>query len=194
MKRINIILAIFLIAIVAGGILIMSYKGRPTAPQTTNIPTSAVHYPNVTTPAQTTNNSAAIATTTNNSIITTATPNNTTVIATNAKLTVKISNNTTLGPYLINGSGYTLYTYSGDSPNSGTSSCTGGCISIWPPFYTPTLVLQKGLNASEFGTITRAGGIKQLTYKGWPLYLYTGDSKPGQTNGEGVAGFYVAKV
>jgi predicted lipoprotein with Yx(FWY)xxD motif len=35
------------------------------------------------------------------------------------------------------------------------------------------------------GTTRRADGGEQVTYAGHPLYRYVGDSKPGQTNGEG---------
>jgi predicted lipoprotein with Yx(FWY)xxD motif len=38
---------------------------------------------------------------------------------------------------------------------------------------------------SLLGRIKRANGSQQVTYAGHPLYLYVGDSKPGQTNGEG---------
>ena len=34
------------------------------------------------------------------------------------------------------------------------------------------------LRPIDFDTITREDGSKQLTYKGWPLYLYSGDTKP----------------
>ncbi len=126
--------------------------------------------------------------------IVTASPTTTspTTNFTSTAYTVKLENSTTFGTYLANASGFTLYTYSGDTQNSGTSSCTGECASIWPPFYTSSLVLPPGLNASSFTTITRSDGSKQLAYNGWPLYLYTGDSYPGQVNGNNVAGFKVA--
>ncbi len=106
--------------------------------------------------------------------------------------TINLESSPTLGAYLANGSGFTLYTYTGDVQNGGTSACNGGCAGSWPPFYTATLVLPSGLNASAFGTITRSDGTKQLTYKGWPLYLFAGDSGAGQTNGQNVGGFVVA--
>jgi predicted lipoprotein with Yx(FWY)xxD motif len=36
--------------------------------------------------------------------------------------------------------------------------------------------------------IVRDDGKKQLTYKGWPLYLYAGDTEAYKTNGQGVNG------
>jgi predicted lipoprotein with Yx(FWY)xxD motif len=35
----------------------------------------------------------------------------------------------------------------------------------------------------------RSDGTQQVTYNGHPLYLYVGDQKPGDTNGEGITAF-----
>ena len=43
-----------------------------------------------------------------------------------------------------------------------------------------------GLKDADFGTITRADGKKQTTYKGMPLYFFVGDKAAGDTNGQGV--------
>jgi predicted lipoprotein with Yx(FWY)xxD motif len=42
------------------------------------------------------------------------------------------------------------------------------------------------------GTIADPDGSKQLTYMGWPLYTYSGDSAPGQANGQGTGGVWFA--
>jgi predicted lipoprotein with Yx(FWY)xxD motif len=42
-----------------------------------------------------------------------------------------------------------------------------------------------GLDPSLIGSITRDDGTVQLTYNGWPLYTYTQDVAPGDTNGQG---------
>ena len=36
---------------------------------------------------------------------------------------------------------------------------------------------------------TRSDGSAQVTYAGHPLYLFSGDQNPGDTNGEGVVAF-----
>jgi predicted lipoprotein with Yx(FWY)xxD motif len=42
-----------------------------------------------------------------------------------------------------------------------------------------------GLDPSLIGSITRDDGTVQITYNGWPLYTYTQDVSPGDTNGQG---------
>jgi predicted lipoprotein with Yx(FWY)xxD motif len=46
-----------------------------------------------------------------------------------------------------------------------------------------------GANASMVGTTARSDGKPQVTYNGHPLYLYSGDQRPGDTTGEGVTAF-----
>ena len=44
--------------------------------------------------------------------------------------------------------------------------------------------------SGDFGIITREGGYRQWTYKGKPLYLFSGDVNPGDNNGNGVNGVW----
>ena len=54
--------------------------------------------------------------------------------------------------------------------------------------------MPSGLLAADFGSYDRGGGVRQSTYKGWPLYTYAGDSVAGNVNGEGSGGvWYTAK-
>jgi len=88
--------------------------------------------------------------------------------------------------------GKTLYFFSFD-PDS-TSNCNGQCAIAWPAFYDAKLTVDKGLNIAAFGTITRADGSKQNTYKGWPLYTFFKDVKAGEINGDGAEKiWFVAK-
>ena len=99
---------------------------------------------------------------------------------------------TSLGEVLADADGRTLYFFTRDT--DGSSACAGGCVANWPVFYVENLSVDAGLNADYFGTITRADGSRQNTYKGWPLYYFANDNNPGEVNGENVGGsWYVAK-
>ena len=43
--------------------------------------------------------------------------------------------------------------------------------------------------ASKIGTSPRSDGKPQVTYDGHPLYAFQGDSKAGDTNGQGINAF-----
>jgi len=114
----------------------------------------------------------------------------TTTVSSSAAVAIKLANSSSLGMYFTNGTGYTLYLFTNDTQNSGKSACYGSCAAYWPPFLgnVSNLILPSGVNASAFGTIQRTDGTTQLTYDGWPLYTYSDDSAPGQTNGQGKFG------
>ncbi len=80
---------------------------------------------------------------------------------------------------LTNAKGFTLYSFAPDTPAS--SKCYGSCAAYWPPV-TGTTAAGQGL-PGKVTTITRAGGSRQLTYNGHPLYTYIGDTAPGQAHG-----------
>jgi predicted lipoprotein with Yx(FWY)xxD motif len=72
-----------------------------------------------------------------------------------------------------------------------SGSCSASCQSIWPPLLMPTgKTTPKG--ASCLAT-AKLGTSLQVTYHGQRLYTFTGDSGHS-VNGNGVAGFVVAKV
>lgn len=100
---------------------------------------------------------------------------------------------TSAGPVLADAKGFTVYWYAKDTRMS--SACTGSCATAWPPVTgKPTAVMGVRL-VGKFGTITRANGVLQATYKGHPLYTYAGDSAPGQAKGNGLGGvWHVLKV
>jgi predicted lipoprotein with Yx(FWY)xxD motif len=92
-----------------------------------------------------------------------------------------------VGTILVAGSnGMTVYTFAKDRKGSGTSACTGSCIARWPALTVPggtKPVAGTGVMGT-LGTIKRSDdGTSQVTYNGLPLYLFTGDSAPGDTNG-----------
>jgi len=91
-----------------------------------------------------------------------------------------------LGTILVDAQGKTLYYFANDIPASGTSSCNGQCAVLWPAFSADTITVSSPLDQADFASITRADGIKQTTYYGWPLYYYQADTKPGDVKGENV--------
>ncbi|MHB8718242.1 MAG: COG4315 family predicted lipoprotein [Candidatus Dormibacteria bacterium] len=98
-----------------------------------------------------------------------------------------------LGTVLVNGSGRTLYVLS--SEKGGRITCTGanGCTGVWPGTELPAGiragVAQSGVQASLLGTTMAADGKLYLTYAGYPLYTYSGDTGPGQAHGQGIHSF-----
>ncbi|WP_299290628.1 hypothetical protein [uncultured Mucilaginibacter sp.] len=106
---------------------------------------------------------------------------------------VQLTANDKFGNVLTDNNGKTLYFFAMDV--SGTSACNDGCALTWLPFYKDAPTIGTGLTATDFATITRADGSKQNTYKGWPIYYYTGDAKAGDVTGDGLEKlWFVAKA
>lgn len=90
-------------------------------------------------------------------------------------------------PFLVDQEGRTLYLFTSDVQNSGTSACTGDCLTNWPPVVVTDMPLAgTGVDGILLGTITRDDGTLQATYNGWPLYYYAGDVTAGDRNGQGM--------
>jgi predicted lipoprotein with Yx(FWY)xxD motif len=99
--------------------------------------------------------------------------------------------NTSLGQVLVDGNGFTLYTFASDSANK--SACTGGCATNWPPLLlTSDTIKVPSSITGDFGAFARDANSLQVTYNGMPLYRYKGDSNPGDTNGDGIGGVWYA--
>jgi predicted lipoprotein with Yx(FWY)xxD motif len=99
--------------------------------------------------------------------------------------TVKATLSDQYGPILANGDDIAVYIYAKDTQNGDKSACTDTeCTSEWSPLTTQGApVAGAGAIQSMLGTITRDDGTMQVTYNGWPLYLFSGDSAAGDTNG-----------
>ena len=78
--------------------------------------------------------------------------------------------------------GRTLYSLSAET--KGRFICTGACAATWRPLVVPAAVKPTG--PVKLGTIERPDGRIQVTFKGRPLYSFSGDSKAGDVNGEGI--------
>jgi predicted lipoprotein with Yx(FWY)xxD motif len=95
---------------------------------------------------------------------------------------VSVANNPKLGSILVDSKGNTLYYFLKDK--GGKSACNGACAGVWPPYTTGgSPQAEKGAQSSMLGTTKRTDGGTQVTYNNFPLYTYTGDNKPGDTNG-----------
>jgi predicted lipoprotein with Yx(FWY)xxD motif len=67
---------------------------------------------------------------------------------------------------------FPVYVYSSDRARQ--STCRNACAVAFPPLLTtgtPTVAPNQGLNASDYGSIVRPDGTRQVTYRGRPLYL-----------------------
>jgi predicted lipoprotein with Yx(FWY)xxD motif len=90
------------------------------------------------------------------------------------------------GQYLADANGLTLYVFSGDQANSGSSACTDMCATTWPPLtlmFGGVPLPSPGLTGT-LATITRPDGSLQVTYNGQPLYRCACDAVPGQMGGQ----------
>ena len=97
---------------------------------------------------------------------------------------VKVSQKDGVGSFLVDTKGMTLYSFKKDTP--GKSACEGDCLAKWPLYFREAVAAKDGVKAEDFATITRSDGQKQTTYKGMPLYYFSGDKNPGDTTGQGV--------
>lgn len=87
--------------------------------------------------------------------------------------------------YITDDYGNTLYSFTPDKKS--TNTFTAPDLSnngVWPIFHTDIDQLPSILNASDFDSF-EIYGVKQLTYKGWPLYKFGQDMARGDNYGTG---------
>jgi len=103
--------------------------------------------------------------------------------------TIMVATDAKLGQFLVDGNGMTLYAFTKDKPDQ--SNCTGSCLTNWPPLLTTgTPKLGAGVNDALVSSAALADGSRIVTYNDMPLYHFAKDTKPGDTNGQGVLGFW----
>jgi predicted lipoprotein with Yx(FWY)xxD motif len=100
---------------------------------------------------------------------------------------VKTVAGTKFGTVLVNARGRTLYRYTLDG--KGVNRCTSNatCAKYWPQLLVKAGVKPTGgagVQSSLLGTIKAKNGMLQVTYAGFPLYMFAGDTKAGQVNGQ----------
>ena len=94
---------------------------------------------------------------------------------------------TDLGDVVVDSDGNTLYLFTPDA--QGDSTCYDQCEANWPPL-VGDVTAGEGLDADLLGSTDRTDGSVQVTYNGWPLYYFAGDTAPGDTNGQGLNGVW----
>jgi predicted lipoprotein with Yx(FWY)xxD motif len=91
---------------------------------------------------------------------------------------------------LTNVDGMTLYTF--DPDKNGSSTCYNGCVKAWPAVLVTAQ--QASQLTGEFSVTQRQDGTLQVRFDEKPLYLYVGDSAPGDATGDGLGGVWHTAV
>jgi predicted lipoprotein with Yx(FWY)xxD motif len=107
--------------------------------------------------------------------------------------TVMIVQKSSIGYVLAEANHQVVYTYSKDK-KGGKPTCTGACASTWLPATGTPEAGPADVFSGQFGLVTRANGVKQITYNGLPLYLLK-DAEPLSVSGNGQGGvWHVVKL
>ncbi len=92
---------------------------------------------------------------------------------------------------LTNSGGRTLYYFTKDASNK--IACSGSCATLWPPLTGSGSTVNAPSGVSGTFTLYNGANGNQVEYNGHPLYIYSVDTGPDQSHGEGVLGeWYVA--
>ena len=97
--------------------------------------------------------------------------------------TVIIVQKSAIGYVMAEANHQVLYTYAKDK-KGGLPTCTGTCAENWPPATGTPQAGPASHFPGKFGLVKGAGGVSQITYNGYPLYLLKG-AKPLSTAGNG---------
>ena len=90
---------------------------------------------------------------------------------------------------LVDAEGLTVYLYQPDGANT-TSQVPAGLLAAWPPVISDSAMVGSGLDQSLAKLESQPDGSNQLSYNGHLLYTFSGDSKPGDANGQGLANIW----
>jgi predicted lipoprotein with Yx(FWY)xxD motif len=109
-----------------------------------------------------------------------------------AKTVVTASQNAKLSEtVVVNGVGLTLYSLSPETTHHLLCK-TNQCFSFWPPLivHSRHTKIKAGPGVDgHLRLLSRGHGKFQVTLRGMPLYRFSGDSAPGDANGEGIMSF-----
>ncbi|MFG2717961.1 SCO0930 family lipoprotein [Streptomyces sp. NPDC048416] len=112
--------------------------------------------------------------------------------ATEALPGLSVRKDAKLGDVIVDARGMTVYRFKKDSAWPMKSACTGACLQKWPVVAPVEKDNTKGIALKGFVTFDRPDGVKQQSITCWPVYTFSGDTKPGDTNGQGAGGTWYA--
>ena len=91
------------------------------------------------------------------------------------------------GPVVADGAGQTVYTFRDD--RVGRSACVDSwCTQDWPAVVADGPAIRPPGITARVGVLRRPDGIVQVTLDGHPLYVFAGDTQPGDARGLGIGG------
>jgi predicted lipoprotein with Yx(FWY)xxD motif len=124
-----------------------------------------------------------------NSSTTSAAGGGTSSSASGTGVTVQLASSDQFGSILTDAQGRSLYMFEHDTTSK--STCNEGCAPTWPALtVTGQPIAGDGVDSALMGTSVRDDGTTQVTYAGHPLYMFSGDTAAGDTNGEGIGGIW----
>ncbi|MEZ4870299.1 MAG: hypothetical protein R3C14_53710 [Caldilineaceae bacterium] len=154
-----------------------------------NAPAAATTMTETRTTTETTGASAPAPSTamTETTAVTSTTSTSTTTSMSPAGPLVMVHEDATFGQILVDSNGMTLYIF--DKDTAGKSTCSGNCLTNWPPLVATSENEMIGADASVTGklsVIARDDGTFQVAINDMPLYTYAKDTQAGDTNGQAV--------
>lgn len=91
-----------------------------------------------------------------------------------------------VGQVLVDADGMSLYLFAPDE-GAGESTCYDECAANWPALTVDgEPVAGDDVDEALLSTTERDDGDTQVVYNGHPLYTFTNDEAPGDTNGQGL--------
>ncbi|MGH8933818.1 MAG: COG4315 family predicted lipoprotein [Egibacteraceae bacterium] len=109
--------------------------------------------------------------------------------ATTSSASVQVADSS-LGQILTNAEGFTLYAFDNDEDQP-QSTCEDACATTWPPLLVgESNVTSDGIDQALIDLSPRKDGTVQVRANSWPLYTFSGDQAPGDTNGQGSGGVW----
>jgi predicted lipoprotein with Yx(FWY)xxD motif len=104
------------------------------------------------------------------------------------------SGTTSLGTVLTDKHGLTLYYF---LPEKGgvTTACDATCLKNWPPVVATGSPSGSSAVTGTLSTVSimfNGASVNEVTYNGWPLHTFSGDSASGDVNGQNVENTWFA--